>query len=85
MRYIAGAAIVAAATLSAQPTRPPTALTADTAGRFAKLALACVRQEYPNKITHVLNSAADAKPPHELTPAFYGCFLSVSLSASLGA
>ena len=38
------------------------------------MALACVRQEYPNKITHVLNSPADAKPPHELTPAFYGCY-----------
>lgn len=48
-------------------------LTADTAGRFAKLALACVHQEYPNKISHVLNSAADAKTPHELTPSFYGC------------
>lgn len=52
----------------------PDALTVETAGRFAALALACVRQEYPNKITHVLNSAADARPPHELTPAFYGCY-----------
>ena len=42
--------------------------------RFAKLALACVHQEYPNKIAHVLNADADARPPRELTPAFYGCF-----------
>jgi hypothetical protein len=43
-------------------------------GRSAELALACVHKEYPNKIAHVLNSAADVKPPHELTPAFYGCY-----------
>src|SRR5438876_9091549 len=42
--------------------------------RFAKLALACVGKEYPNKISHVLNSDADVAPPRKLTPAFYGCF-----------
>jgi len=45
-----------------------------TAGRFAALALACVQKEYPNKIAHVLNSPEDVKAPHELTPAFYGCY-----------
>ncbi len=44
------------------------------AGRFARLALDCVHKEYPNKIAHVMNADADAKPPRELTPAFYGCF-----------
>jgi hypothetical protein len=50
--------------------------TLDTAaaGRFAALALACVQQEYPNKVSHVLASDADAKPPRELHPAFYGCY-----------
>jgi hypothetical protein len=42
--------------------------------RFARLALDCVHREYPNKISHVLESDADALPPSELTPAFYGCF-----------
>ena len=42
--------------------------------RFARLALSCVHQEYPNKISHVLSSDADARVPRELTPAFYGCF-----------
>jgi len=42
--------------------------------RFANLALACVHQEYPNKIGHVMNSDADVGPPRELTPSFYGCF-----------
>lgn len=42
--------------------------------RFALLALDCVQREYPNKISHVLQSDQDARPPRELTPAFYGCF-----------
>lgn len=47
---------------------------AAAAARFAELALACVHREYPNKIAHVLNHDSDARPPRELTPAFYGCF-----------
>lgn len=50
------------------------AIPAPALERFAGLALACVHQEYPNKIAHVMNSDADAKPPRELTPAFYGCY-----------
>jgi hypothetical protein len=45
-----------------------------SADRFAKFALACVHKEYPNKISHTLNSDADVAPPRKLTPAFYGCF-----------
>jgi hypothetical protein len=44
------------------------------AQRFANLALACVHKEYPNHISHTLNSDADAAPPRILTPAFYGCY-----------
>jgi len=44
------------------------------AERFGRLALDCVHREYPNKIAHVLSSDADALPPRELTPAFYGCY-----------
>jgi hypothetical protein len=42
--------------------------------RFADLALACVHQEYPNKLAHALASDADVLPPRTLTPAFYGCY-----------
>jgi hypothetical protein len=49
-------------------------LDAAAAGRFAKLALACVHREYPNKIAHVLDGDADVRPPRSLTPIFYGCF-----------
>ncbi|MCY3846085.1 MAG: DUF2891 family protein, partial [Acidobacteria bacterium] len=46
----------------------------EVAARLAGLALDCVHREYPNKIAHVLNDDADARPPRELTPAFYGCY-----------
>jgi len=59
---------LAAARLGAAPPE------AELAGRMARLALDCVHREYPNKIAHVLNSDADARPPRELTPAFYGCY-----------
>jgi hypothetical protein len=45
-----------------------------TAGKFAAWALHCVDREYPNKISHVLNSGADVASPRSLTPAFYGCY-----------
>src|SRR5262245_52792285 len=43
-----------------------TALDAAAAGRFAKLALACIHREYPNKIAHVLDGDADVQPPRSL-------------------
>src|SRR6516165_7740200 len=48
-------------------------LDAAAAARFAALALKCLHQEYPNHLSHTLSSDSDARPPHELTPAFYGC------------
>lgn len=42
--------------------------------RFAVLALSCVHQPYPNKVSHVLTGDEDARTPRELYPAFYGCF-----------
>src|SRR5260370_39247736 len=44
------------------------------AERFASLALACIHKEYPNHITHTLNSDSDVAPTRKLTPAFYGCY-----------
>jgi hypothetical protein len=44
------------------------------AARFAGLALKCLHAEYPNHISHTMDSDADALPPHVLNPAFYGCF-----------
>jgi hypothetical protein len=61
--------LVVAAALSQAP-----GLDEAVAARFAKLALACVHKEYPNKLAHVLNDARDARTPSQLTPAFYGCY-----------
>ncbi|SRR5579872_348851 len=55
-------------------TKSGTAFDAKAAERFANLALACVHKEYPNHISHTLNSDVDAAPPRKLTPAFYGCY-----------
>jgi len=43
-------------------------------GPHVRLALDCVHREYPNQISHRLESDADLKPPRELHPAFYGCY-----------
>ncbi len=56
------------------PTTSAATLPAETAARLANLALACLHQEYPNKIAHVMDTDADAQPPRKLTPAFYGCY-----------
>jgi hypothetical protein len=45
-----------------------------SAARFAALALKCLHQEYPNKISHTMRDDADARAPRELTPAFFGCY-----------
>ena len=58
----------------AQSAGAQTVFDVNAAERFANLALACVHKEYPNKISHNLNSDADVAPPRKLTPAFYGCY-----------
>ena len=55
----------------------PAALTPIEPGRaehIAAMALAAIRREYPSHVSHLLRSDADARPPRELTPAFYGSF-----------
>lgn len=66
--------LVSAVSVPLRAQTPRAALDEATASRFAALALACVQKEYPNQISHIINSAADVKAPHELTPAFYGCY-----------
>jgi hypothetical protein len=71
-RFVAILLLMPSVAAAATNTSP--AFDEKAAERFAKLALACVGKEYPNKISHVLNSDADVAPPHKLTPAFYGCY-----------
>lgn len=49
-------------------------LTQAGASHFAKLALNCIQQEYPNKLSHVMHDEEEVLPPRTLHPAFYGCF-----------
>jgi hypothetical protein len=65
--------LLLATLLAALPARGLAGESAAT-GRFVALALSCVHQEYPNKLSHTLRSDADARPPRELTPAFFGCY-----------
>jgi hypothetical protein len=46
----------------------------DALAPYVRLALDCVHREYPNQISHRLESDADLRPPRELHPAFYGCY-----------
>jgi Protein of unknown function (DUF2891) len=71
MRRILLVLLLAVSPMAAQS---PPEFDAKSAERFAKLALACVHKEYPNKIAHVMNGDEDVAPPRRLTPAFYGCF-----------
>lgn len=56
------------------PSPAPASAAEGDPARFAELALACVALEYPNKLSHSLESDADVRPPRELTPAFFGCY-----------
>jgi hypothetical protein len=67
---LAGVAVLA----GAQAQEADLRLTDASADRFAALALKCARQEYPNKLDHVMNGAGEVKSPKALHPAFYGCF-----------
>src|SRR5258708_35856402 len=54
------------------PMRP--ALTPGLASQFARLALANVAREYPNKLDHVMASPEGVAAPRALHPAFFGSF-----------
>src|SRR5271166_315795 len=63
-----------AAGIAAAAQQPQSSLDAAAAARFAGLALKCLHDEYPNHVSLTLDRDADARPPHELYPAFYGCY-----------
>lgn len=60
------------AAVAASPASAP--MDPAASARFAGLALKCLHDEYPNHISVTADSDADVRPPHALTPAFYGCF-----------
>src|ERR1700680_953481 len=58
--------------MNPQSSTPP--LDAALASKFARLALGHLTREYPNKLDHVMGSAADAQGPRALHPVFFGSF-----------
>jgi hypothetical protein len=44
------------------------------AGTFAATVLAALQREYPNEIRHRMDHADDHPRPHEIHPAFFGCY-----------
>ncbi|MEM6395975.1 MAG: DUF2891 domain-containing protein [Bacteroidota bacterium] len=46
----------------------------ESANKILNLPLACIEQEYPNKLGQTIGSAEELGEPSELHPAFYGCF-----------
>ncbi len=44
------------------------------ANNLIQLPLACVLQEYPNKLGQVVGDKHDLREPSDLHPAFFGCF-----------
>jgi hypothetical protein len=49
-------------------------LTAETANRFAGIALGHVAREYPHKLDHVMEGPEDVLGPRALHPLFFGSF-----------
>jgi hypothetical protein len=77
IRAIAAAAFALTLTSTSpamSQTGPVPDLPYTVAEHLGGLALACVHQEYPNKIAHVLQGPQDARTPSQLTPAFFGCY-----------
>ncbi|MCK5138096.1 MAG: DUF2891 domain-containing protein [Bacteroidales bacterium] len=52
----------------------PAQLTLEEAYHLAELPLACLQTEYPNKLGQTIGTKEDIREPHQLHPAFYGCF-----------
>lgn len=44
------------------------------ASRFARVALANVTREFPNKLDHLMDGPADVRRPSDLHPVFYGSY-----------
>jgi len=53
---------------------PARSLTRQQASAFARLALAGLSKEYPNKPEHVMAAPSDVKSPRILHPVFYGSY-----------
>jgi len=79
LALISGAALLLQACGRQAVTQPvpleyPTTIAPELADRFSALALTCVHQEFPNKISRTTATAEEIGRPKVIFPAFYGCF-----------
>ena len=83
LTYISTFLILFSLSMSAQKNKNPflktteegkLMLTSKGASHFASLALTCIQQEYPNKLNQTLKDNSTLREPHDLHPAFYGCY-----------
>ncbi len=73
--FFAFVLFTASYSVMAQQTTPDQlSLTQAEASHFASLAMKCIQKEYPNKLDHVNNDAADVRSPRAMHGTFYGCF-----------
>ena len=56
------------------PLEYPATISSELADHFSALALTCVHQEFPNKISRTTATAEEIGRPKVIFPAFYGCF-----------
>ena len=73
MKRLLGLSLLVISQLMASAAEPPM-LDAAQADKFARLALAGLDREYPNKPGEVLTGDMDLLPPRIMHPAFFGCF-----------
>ena len=52
----------------------PQSISPELADRFSALALNCIQQEFPNKISRTTDTAEAIGRPKVIFPTFYGCF-----------
>ena len=52
----------------------PSSIAPALADRFSALALGCIQQEFPNKISRTTDTAEAIGRPRDIFPSFYGCF-----------
>jgi hypothetical protein len=52
----------------------PSLISPELAERFSTLALNCIQQEFPNKISRTTDTAEAIGRPRKIFPTFYGCF-----------
>ena len=69
-----GCSSEATLTEKSAPLAYPETIEPELAERFSALALTCVHQEFPNKISRTTDSAEAIGRPKDIFPAFYGCF-----------